>query len=266
MENPVLFISLTLAFYLWHTFGVTIGLHRLLSHRAFRCHKAVEYFFVLGAYLAYHGSPIWWATIHRAHHRYVETELDPHAPKFGPLKAYFFFRHWSYPAHFDPARLSPDLLKDPVYKHLEIGGNWKVGYSLNIAICILFRVLLFVFFGWEVLAASLVASIAALNVPLLLNIGCHTRRLGYRNFAVDDDSVNVWWFAIIGLGDGWHNNHHAVPGSSLMGLRKHELDPSWLVLKVLQKVGLVYYINESMREVAGKSSVPVPVPVSPEAL
>lgn len=254
IENPALFWSATLAFYLWHTFGVTVGLHRLLSHRAFRCHKAVEYFLVFGAYLAFHGSPVWWATIHRTHHRYVETELDPHSPHNGILKAYAFFRRFEYPAHIDPPKQSPDLLKDPIYKFLESRGDWRWGYALCVGICILFRVALYFCFGKDIALASLLAGVLALNVPLIVNIVCHLPKLGYRNFKIEDQSTNVWLFGIIGLGDGWHNNHHAHPASSQMGVRKHEFDASWFLLKVLQKIGLVYSINESMpRELPTKT-------------
>lgn len=247
MENQLLFWSWTLAFYLWHTFGVTIGLHRLLSHRAFRCHKAVEYFFVFGAYFAYHGAPIWWATIHRTHHKYVDTPLDPHSPRQGILHAYFFYRAFRYPPHMDPARQCPDLLKDPVYRALETRGDWKLGYVKCVAACLVFRALIYLFFGYEVMMASFLAGFLAWNVPLLVNIVCHIPRLGYKNFQIADDSVNNYLFAVVALGDGWHNNHHAHPGSSQMGLLKHEFDASWFVLKCLQKVGLVYSINETMR-------------------
>lgn len=246
MESFLVTGALVALFYLWHTFGVTIGLHRLLSHRAFRCHKAFEYFMVLGAYLAFHGSPCWWATIHRAHHRHVETPLDPHTPNMGMLHAYTFYRDFRYPAHIDPVKQSPDILKDPVYRLLECGADWRVGYGLNVAICILFRVGLFFLFGWQVCLASVIAGILALNVPLLLNIFCHISRCGYKNFSIADDSVNSWFFAVIALGDGWHNNHHAYPASSRMGVLNHEFDASWFLLKVMQRIGLVYSINESM--------------------
>ncbi|MBX3073118.1 fatty acid desaturase [Candidatus Obscuribacterales bacterium] len=247
MENPVLFCTLTLVFYLYHTLGVTVGLHRLLSHRAFKCPKAVEYFFVSGAYLAFHGAPIWWATIHRNHHRYVETKLDPHSPKNGILQAYFFYRDFKYPPHMNPEKQCPDLWKDPVYRWLERGDDWRLAYVKCVTFGILFRVLLWACFGTEVMLASFLAGFLAWNMPLILNIMCHIPKLGYRNFAVADDSVNNHFFGIVALGDGWHNNHHAHPGSSQMGLKKHEFDFSWFVLKCLQKVGLVYTINESMR-------------------
>lgn len=246
VENPALFWSLALVFYLWHMFGVTVGLHRLLSHKAFRCNKLVEYFFVFGAYLAYQGSPVWWATIHRAHHRYVDTPLDPHSPKESIWHAYFFYRAFRYPEHINPAILCPDLLRDPIYRYLERGGDWKLGYARCVTICILYRVLLFAAFGWEVTAASLLGGFLAFNTPHMVNIVCHIPRLGYRNFAIADDSVNNWVLGFLALGDGWHNNHHAHPGSSQMGLQKHELDLSWCLLKGLQAVGLVTAINENM--------------------
>lgn len=246
IDNPLLFGTLLVAFYLWHTFGVTVGLHRLLSHRAFRCHKGLEYFLVFGAYLAYHGSPCWWATIHRTHHRHVETPLDPHGPNQGIWHAYTFYRRFEYPDHINPQKQSPDLLKDPVYRFLECRGDWRIGYALCVAMSLAFRLVLLACFGWDVFWASLIAGVLALNVPLILNIICHIPKLGYKNYATADDSVNVWYMAIIGLGDGWHNNHHAFPASSQMGIRKHEFDASWFLLKCLQKIGLVYSINETM--------------------
>jgi stearoyl-CoA desaturase (delta-9 desaturase) len=237
------FFALVMVFYLWHAFGVTIGLHRLLSHRAFSCSKPVEYFWTLGAYLAFHGSPIWWATIHRAHHRHVETTLDPHSPNQGFWHAYTFYRGFEYPAHISPQLQSPDLLADPFYRLLESNGDWRRGYALNVGICIAFRLLLWLVFGPWVAAASLLAGILALNMPLLVNIFCHMPRLGYRTYSTKDDSVNVWWMAIFSLGDGWHNNHHAHPGSSRMGVRKWEIDPSFELLKLMKLLGLVSSIN-----------------------
>jgi len=261
-------------FYCWHIFGITIGLHRLLGHRAFRCPKFVEYFFVGAAYLAFQGSPVWWATIHRAHHRYVDTPLDPHAPKTkGWFAAYAFYTDMRYPAHINPAVQSKDLLKDPLYAFLETkDDSWHRGYALNVGLSLLFRVALWVAFGPIIAAASLLAGMVAWNVPLFLNVFCHIPKLGYKNFALKDDSVNVWWMAAICAGEGWHNNHHKYPASSRSGLTKWEIDPSWLVLKMLMRVGLVSYMNEKLVEgnddqdhsvlpVSGPVSLPVPVAV-----
>ena len=245
------FFALVLAFYLWHALGITIGLHRLLSHRAFKCPKFVEYFFVAPAYLCMQGSPIWWATIHRAHHRYSDTELDPHSPReTSPLKAFLFFRtgqcaDYAYPAHINPETQSPDLMKDPVYRFLEQyeTGNWAAHYSINIAICILFRVALYFCFGWTVALASVVAGIITFIAPLLFNVFSHMPQLGYRNFETTDDSVNCWWLAILSMGEGWHNNHHAYPGSAKAGIKKSEFDLSWEVVRLLRLCGLASRLN-----------------------
>lgn len=259
MDSILLFAGLTFVFYLWHMFGVTIGLHRLLSHRAFTCPKAVEYFFVFGAYFAFHGSPVWWATIHRAHHRYSDLPLDPHTPNNGIFSAYAFYREWHYPEHINPRVQSKDLLKDPLYRLLESGADWKLGYTINVVSSLLFRVILLVAFGPVVAGASLLAGILALNAPLILNIICHMPQWGYKNFKIKDDSMNNWLMALICVGDGWHNNHHAVPGSSNMGLKPWEIDPSYLLLKALQSVGLVGTINETL---ANENAHLAPVPVT----
>lgn len=239
------FILLFVAFYIWHALGVTVGYHRLISHRSFSCPKLVEYFWVLAGYLSFEGSPIWWATIHRAHHRYVDTPLDPHAPKYGMHNAHFgWLMKTGYASHVDPHAHSKDLLKDPLYLFLEQSGDWHRSHAIAFASCLIFRLLLLVTFGWIPALASLLAGIAVLQIPLMLNVVCHIPKLGYKNFATNDDSVNVWWVGILAMGEGWHNNHHALPGSARSGLRWFEVDASWLVISLMRRLGLVGRIND----------------------
>jgi len=128
---------------------------------------------------------------------------------------------------------------------LEQGGNWTRAHVLTFAIGILFRVLLLVCFGWQVALASLLAAVFVWQVPLLLNVVCHIPKLGYKTFATADDSVNVWWVALLAMGEGWHNNHHAFPGSSRSGLLPHEIDFSWLTLRLMKMLGWVSWMNEA---------------------
>ncbi len=226
--------------------GTTIGYHRLLSHRSFKCLKAVEYFWVLGGYLSFEGSPIWWTSIHRAHHRYADTPLDPHSPRQKGLKYahYGWMLPSKYPEHIRPDLDCPDLMKDPLYKFLEFGGSWRKAHSFGFVIGLLFRVALFFAFGWVPAVASLLAALAVMQVPLMLNVVCHIPKLGYKTYAVDDDSVNVWWVGLLACGEGWHNNHHAFPGSARSGLKPHEFDLSWLTLRLMKMLGLVSDLHE----------------------
>lgn len=239
------FIALLL-FYVWHIMGVTIGYHRLLSHRSFKCSKLVEYFWVLGGYLAFEGSPIWWATIHRAHHRYTDDKLDPHSPRNkGWFDAYYgWIFHSSYPAHIEPETQAKDLTCDPLYRFLEQGGNWHRAHVLAVAFCIAFRLFLLLLCGWPIALASLLAGGLVQQVPLLLNVVCHIPKLGYKNYQTGDDSVNVWWVALLTAGEGWHNNHHAFPGSARSGLRPFEIDMSWLTIRLMKSLRLVDWVHE----------------------
>ena len=256
----ILFLVSFVVCYLWHMMGVTIGYHRLLSHRSFKCPKLVEYFWVLGGYLAFEGSPIWWATIHRAHHRYSDQPLDPHSPSNG-LK--YAWHEWpnreTYPSHIDPTAQSKDLVRDPVYAFLEQGGRWRRAFAINVAIGLISRLALWACFGWVVALASLTAGVVVQQIPLLLNVVCHIPKLGYKNFATSDDSVNVWWVALLTAGEGWHNNHHAFPGSARSGMRRLEFDLSWLTLRLMKLMGLVRWINEASIHSRRRVTVPVPV-------
>jgi len=237
------FITIFLVSYVWHALGITVGYHRLLSHRSYSCNKWAEYFWVLAGYLAFEGSPIWWATIHRAHHRYADTPLDPHSPKYGLQNAHLGWLTRGYENHSDPKLLCKDLIKDPVYRFLEQGGAWNRAHFLGFFIGFLFRLMILVCFGWQAALASLLAGLAVLQIPLMLNVVCHIPKLGYKNFAVKDQSVNVWWVGILAMGEGWHNNHHAAPGSAKTGMRAWEFDLSWLTILLMKRLGLVSRVN-----------------------
>lgn len=249
------FIVVFLLSYAWHAMGITIGYHRLLSHRSFVCNKAVEYFWVLAGYLAFEGSPIWWATIHRAHHRYVDTPLDPHSPRIGGL--YHSYYGWllkkGYSEHVNPQKQAKDLINDPVYKFLERNGDWRRAHIMAFATCFGFRFLLLVCFGWVVALANLLAGFAVLQIPLMLNVICHLPKFGYKTFACEDDSVNVWWVGLLAFGEGWHNNHHAFPGSAKTGIKFFELDLSWLMILLMKRLGLARRVNvQTQKKSAGQ--------------
>ena len=235
-------------FYLWYATGIAIGYHRLLSHHSYKCKKIFEYFLVLGGYLAYQGSPIWWTAMHRAHHKHVDTELDPHSPLFGFWRGYAGWigpHTLAYPPHINPRVQCRDLYKDPLYVFLEQENKpLRTAIYLNILVAIVFHATTSLIFGWQVGLAGLIASYVVFQVPLIVNTCCHIPKLGYKGFHSADDSVNVWWLGILAVGEGWHNNHHAYPGSARSGLRAHEIDFSWMVVRFAKMIGLVSHINE----------------------
>jgi sn-1 stearoyl-lipid 9-desaturase len=240
----VTFAAVFLVSYVLHGFGVTIGYHRLLSHRSFRCNKFVEYFWVFWGYLAFEGSPIWWAAIHRAHHKYVDTPLDPHSPRYGKFHSWFgWLLEPTYPAHVIPEDTCKDLMQDKLYLFLDQNKNIPRMNVLNLGCNIAFRGILWAIFGWEVALASILAAAMVMQIPLALNLFCHLPNLGYKNFATEDDGVNVWWVGLLGLGEGWHNNHHAYPGSARNGMMAWEFDASYLTILFMRKLGLVQWLN-----------------------
>lgn len=224
--------------------GITIGYHRLISHRSFKCNKLVEYFFVAAGYLALEGSPITWAVAHRAHHRNPDLPDDPHGPGRGWFYQYAgWMLAFRYTEGVSPETLTPDLLRDPIYRFLDQNQHLYRAYVLCFIICVLARLILFVATDGCILLASIFAGIAAQQMPLILNVVSHMPSMGYRNFPTGDNSSNVPWLAIMTMGEGWHNNHHAFPGSARSGMCARELDVSWLVLRFLQKVKLVQSVH-----------------------
>jgi stearoyl-CoA desaturase (delta-9 desaturase) len=235
MLSLILFFILS---YYWHGLGVTIGYHRLLSHRALNCPKFVEYFWLISGYLAFEGSPAWWATVHRVHHRNADKVNDPHSPKDGAGHAYF---NWMFDQNLeliDVAKVSPDLMKDTFYRFLEKGDD-----PLMLVINFAFRAVIWYFFGWQMALVSLLAGLLVLQIPLTLNLVCHIPRFGYRNYHTNNDAVNVWWVALFSAGEGWHNNHHAHPASAKTGEKWFEFDLSWQVIRLMNALGLVSHYN-----------------------
>ncbi|MBX9689575.1 MAG: fatty acid desaturase [Candidatus Obscuribacterales bacterium] len=234
-----LFISVFLLAYIYHAIGITLGYHRLLSHRSYKVPKLLEYFIVMGGYLCCEGSPIFWVSTHRLHHRYSDKPGDPHRPMDGRWHA---FLGWMYKPRVliskeQSQSLAPDLYRDPFYRFLHFGHTQLDGPAC-LLISILYRAALYALFGPLVFWAELSASICAFMAPLIVNLFCHMPKLGYAPFECGDQSRNVWLVAMLSLGEGWHNNHHAHPKSAQFGIFKGEFDLTWQVIRLFSFLGL----------------------------
>jgi fatty-acid desaturase len=235
-----LFFTVFAVSYLYHGLGITLGYHRLLSHRSFKVPVWFEYLLVSGAYLSLEGAPIFWVTTHRLHHRYSDHQGDPHSPKDGFWHA--FLGWMSKPlvkiTDEDHRTVCPDLFRDPLYRFLHFDGKVQDGLMCLFS-AIVFRLVIFLLLGPYALAGSLAGTALAFVSPLMVNSFCHIQRYGYRTFPIADQSRNVWFVALTSLGEGWHNNHHALPQSARHGMKAWEFDFSWIVIQLLAVLGIV---------------------------
>ncbi len=216
--------------------GISMGYHRLHTHRGFKTYKPFEYFLALCGALTLEGGPILWVAMHRLHHQHSDQPQDPHTPRVSGFWAHIGWVLFGDSNHNDTARMgryAPDLAKDPFYRWLT-SWHW-------VPLTILGFVLLAIG-GWSLVNwAIFLRVVFGLHATWLINSATHM--WGSRRFATKDDSKNTWWAALITFGEGWHNNHHAHPTSARHGLAWYEFDPTWLSLKLLRAIGLVWDVK-----------------------
>jgi sn-1 stearoyl-lipid 9-desaturase len=233
-----------LVFLLWYVtggIGITLGYHRLLTHRSLRMPRPIEYAIAVLGTLALQGAPIEWVATHRAHHAYSDREGDPHDVHRGLPWAHM---EWLYRANAarltseERTRYAPDLMADPFYRALE-----KLSIPLQVAL----GVVLLVLGGWSwVVWGIFVRLVFTYHCTWLVNSAAHAT--GYRTFRTGDRSTNCWWVAVLSFGEGWHNNHHAFPFSARHGLRWFEVDMTWLTIKFLRTIRLARNVKLPTRE------------------
>ena len=213
--------------------GISVGYHRLLTHRSFKCPRAMEYGLALLGSSSLEGGPIGWVAHHRQHHQYSDRHGDPHSARQGFWWSHVLWMFWTTSKESwgeITHRYAPDLLRVPFYRFL---GRMYVGVSLLAAL------LLYLLGGWPfVMWGMCVRLMFTYHTTWLVNSASHT--FGYRNFPVNDLSTNCWWVALLTGGEGWHNNHHAFPTSARHGLRFWEVDPAYGFIRLLQTVGLAW--------------------------
>ena len=216
--------------YVLTALGITVGYHRMLTHRSFAAHPVVRFLFLMFGAMALQGPPLDWASIHIEHHAHTDTDDDPHSPVDG-----FFHAHLGWlltHRQANPAVYGTWLLKDrlvmAVSKTLVL---WTV----------LGFVLPYLLGGWTgVLWGGLVRIFLLNHVTWSVNSVCHT--FGTRMFETNDQSRNHWLIGLLALGEGWHNNHHAFPRSAFHGLRWWQVDLSAILIRALERAGLAWQV------------------------
>jgi stearoyl-CoA desaturase (delta-9 desaturase) len=234
--------------YLLTGFGVTIGFHRLLTHRAFATHPRVERIFAVLGSLSVQGSVLDWVADHRKHHAHTDQEGDPHSPHVGEGGGLRGLWHahtgwlWKTQGQADWKRYARDLYDDP--KMRRIGKRFPL---IVLASLLVPTIAGYVLHGFTLEGAArgyvwggLVRIFLVHHVTWSVNSICHF--FGTRRFAIEDRSTNVAWLAIPSLGESWHHNHHAFPRSAKHGLRWWEVDISAMIIAGLEKTGLAWNV------------------------
>ncbi len=231
--------------------GVTVGFHRLFTHRSFKTYMPIRAVFAVLGSAAVEGPLIEWVATHRMHHRFSDQPGDPHSPHVdhgtgarGALRG-LFHAHvgWLLRAgpHASRQRYAPDLLADPVLRWIDrtfvvwVLAGLAAPFALGVALT-----------GTVVGGLTALLWGGAVRMMLLhhatfsINSLCHC--FGRRRFRTGDESRNLAWLSLLTFGEAWHNNHHAFPTSARHGLGRGQLDPSAWVIGALERVGLAWEV------------------------
>jgi stearoyl-CoA desaturase (delta-9 desaturase) len=244
-------IAVFLVMYAATGLGVTVGFHRYLTHRSFATSRYLRAVLAVLGSAAIEGPVISWVADHRKHHRFSDSEGDPHSPHVGHgsgvpgavrglwhAHVAWLFRHEDRAAK---NRYAPDLIADPLIASIDrtfflwAALGLAAAFGLGMAI------------GGTVTAGltgllwgGAVRMLFLHHVTYSINSLCHF--FGRQRYATNDESRNLAWLALFSFGEAWHNNHHAFPTSAAHGLRRWErlLDPSAAVIRLLERAGLVW--------------------------
>jgi len=224
-------LALFLGLYVATGFGITIGFHRYLSHASFECGQGVKATLLILGSMSGQGRCIEWAAHHRKHHAHSDREGDPHSPLDGFIHAYFGWILGGSPA--DRERYCKRMLEDRLIVFID--RTMPIWVLLGLAIP-------FYVAGWDGLLWGGFVRMAFFS-QITYSVNSFGHMFGSRPFETRDESRNNWVLAVLGFGDGWHNNHHAFPAMASHGMRRREIDPSGLVIRLLEALGLVWNVK-----------------------
>ena len=238
--------------YLLTGFGITVGFHRMLTHRAFKTSPWLRGTFAALGSAAIEGPVTAWVADHRKHHAFADEKGDPHSPHVdhggglrGTLRGlYHAHVGWLF-VHTERGnkqRYAPDLIADPVVRWVD----------RTFVLWVTVGLVLPFFLGWALggtvtagltgmLWGGLIRMLVLHHVTYSINSLCHV--FGRRAFETRDESRNLAWLAIPSMGEAWHNNHHAFPTSAVHGLGRWQVDLSAGVIRLLERLGLVWDVQ-----------------------
>ena len=236
-------VGIAVALYAIRMFAITGFYHRYFSHRAFRASRPVQFAFAVIGAMSVQRGPLWWAAHHRNHHRFADSDRDPHSPLLlGFVRSHlgWFLTPRGFRTDWNVIR---DLARYPELRWLD---------RFDIVMPVLLALLLFLLgshlkvahpelgtSGLQLVVWGFcISTVALFHATFMINSLAH--RWGSRRFSTRDESRNNWLLALITFGEGWHNNHHRFPGAARQGLRWWEWDLTFYVLSLLSWLGLIH--------------------------
>jgi stearoyl-CoA desaturase (delta-9 desaturase) len=232
-------IALCALLYVLRMFGIVAGYHRYFSHRAFATGRIFQFVLALLAQSSAQKSVLWWAAKHRHHHLHSDTATDVHSPRHSG----FLYSHvgWIFDRKHDQADLTKvsDLARWPELRWL---------HKFELAPAAVLAVFCFLVAGWSGLVVGFLWSTVLLyHATFCINSLAHV--CGSRRYVTGDDSRNNWLLAILTLGEGWHNNHHAYQSSARQGFRWWEVDIAYYALIPLARLRLIWDMKSPPEQV-----------------
>ncbi len=226
-------VILCIALYWLRVFGITMGYHRYFSHRAFKTGRVFQFLLAFCGAAALQRDVLWWAAKHREHHRDSDTPADGHSP-----------RHYGFwGAHvtwiFRPRRLRADMsLIQDFAKYPELRWLQDNQYAPGLLLGLL---CFFIDGAPGIFVGFVLSTILVYHSTFFINSLAHV--LGTQRYLTGDDSRNHWFLAVLAGGEGWHNNHHYYPGSARNGFFWYEWDPTYYLIWLCEKLGIVWDVQ-----------------------
>jgi stearoyl-CoA desaturase (Delta-9 desaturase) len=251
--------------YLLTVVGISVGFHRLFTHRSFKARRSLRALLAVLGSAAAEGPVIEWVATHRQHHCFSDQEGDPHSPHAGQspgvlgslrglLHAHLGWMMFGSPERADESRYAPDLRSDPTMRLINrtfvvwVGLGLAVPFGLGVALT-----------GTVIGGLTGMLWGGAIRIFLLhhatfsINSLCHF--FGRQPYETGDESRNLAWLALPTMGEAWHNNHHAFPTSARHGLGRWQLDPAAGLIWLLERIGLAWdVVRISPKRLQGKAA------------
>ncbi|MDP3921073.1 MAG: chalcone isomerase family protein [Candidatus Omnitrophota bacterium] len=234
-------------------FGLTAGYHRYFSHRSFKTSRIFQFILAFLGACSLQKDALWWAAHHRNHHRYADTELDPHSP----IIHGFFWSHVGWFMTKKHANLHPDphVADFAVYPELRyLNRNQKIPALFFFSVVAVLGICLERFApdigltaGQVIVWGFFISTVFLFHVTFAVNSFSHL--FGSKRFANKDDGRNNIWVALLTMGEGWHNNHHRCPSSERQGFYWWEIDVTHYVLTALSWIGVVWDLRRPPQDI-----------------